>query len=74
MSVSGFGKLAGKAAGAVGEVIGTGTYPESEYALAAYVFDRIVQAERDTAERNRDYYLDLMRACLAAVRGVGPDG
>ena len=72
MSVSGLGKLAGKAAGraaeTVGGLVGTAAYPETEYALAAYLFERIAQAERDTEDRSRDYYLDLMRACLEVVR------
>ena len=72
MSVSGLGKLAGKAAGkaaeTVGDFIGTATYPETEYALAAYLFERIAQAEKQDAARDRAYYLDLMRTCLAAVR------
>ena len=75
MSVSGLGKLAGKAAGkaaeTVGDFIGTATYPETEYALAAYLFERIAQAERDTADRSREYYLELMRSCLEVVRKPG---
>jgi len=72
MSMSGLGKLAGRAAGkaaaSVGELVGTAVYPETEYALAAYLFERIAQAERESADRNRDYYLSLMRACLEVAR------
>jgi len=67
-----FGKLTAKAAGvaadAVGEVLGEGNYPESEYGLAAYLFERIAQAERGEEERTRAYYVALMRECLEAVR------
>ena len=45
MAVSGIGKMAAKAtgtaAGALGELMGQGAYPESEYGLAAYLFARI---------------------------------
>ena len=72
MSVSGLGKLAGKAAGkaaeTVGDLIGTASYPDTEYGLAAYLFERIAQAERDSGDQGREYYLDLMRSCLEAVR------
>ena len=75
MSVSGLGRLAGKAAGraaeTVGDLMGTAAYPETEYALAAYLFERIAQAERDTADRSRDYYLELMKSCLEVVRKPG---
>ena len=51
MAVSGIGRMtaraAGSAAGVLGELIGSGAYPETEYALAAYLFERIVQAEKD---------------------------
>ena len=80
MAVSGIGKMAAKAtnvaAGAVGGIIGTGVYPESEYALAAHLYDRIVAAERQQAEdagaetrQDRAYHLELMVACLATIRG-----
>jgi hypothetical protein len=66
------GKFAGKAAGvaadAVGGVLGAGTYPETEYGLAAYLFERIASKERDQDENDRAYYLDLIGECLAAVR------
>ncbi len=72
MAVSGIGKMtaraAGKASGALGELIGTGVYPETEYALAAYLFERVSQAEKDSAERDRAYHLELMRQCLDTVR------
>lgn len=81
MAVSGIGKMAARAtnvaAGAVGDIMGTGAYPESEYALAAHLYDRIVAAERDAAEaagapapRDRAYHLELMAACLATARGT----
>ena len=42
MAVSGIGKMtakaAGSAAGKLGELIGSGVYPETEYALAAYLY------------------------------------
>jgi len=72
MAVSGIGKMAGKAAGSaagvLGELIGSGAYPESEYGLAAYLFERIAQSEKETAAKDRQYYLDLMAACLGTVR------
>ena len=66
-------RAAGVAADAVGSVLGAGIYPESEYALAAYLFERIAQSERSTGERDagtrdRAYYLDLMRQCLEVAR------
>ena len=61
-------KAAGRAAETLSDVIGTQAYPESEYALAAYLFDRILQAERDDADRSRAYYIDLMQVCLETVR------
>ncbi len=73
MAVSGIGKMtakaAGSAAGALGELIGGGAYPETEYALAAYLFERILQAEKAEAQKDRRYYMELMTACLEAVRG-----
>ncbi len=66
------GKFAGKAAGvaadAVGGVLGTSAYPESEYGLAAFLFDRIASKERDQDGKDRAYCLDLMGECLATVR------
>ena len=66
------GKIAGRAANlaadTVGELVGSSPYPETEYGLAAYLFERIAQAEKQDAPRDRAYYLELMRTCLAAVR------
>lgn len=74
MAVSGIGKMAaratGSAAGVLGELIGSGAYPETEYGLAAYLFERIAQSEKETAVKDRQYYLDLMAACLKTVRGA----
>lgn len=65
-------KIAGKAANlateTVGEIMGSGIYPETDQALAAYLFERIAQAEKDQAARDRDYYLELMGRCLETVR------
>ena len=75
MSLSGIGKItarAAEAAGAVGSVVSGTIYPESEYALAAYLFDRIAQAEKEQAERSRAYYLELMATCLETARGGKP--
>ncbi len=70
MAVSGIGRMtakaAGSAAGALGELIRSGAYPETEYALAAYLFERILQVEK--ADRDRGYYMELMAACLETVR------
>ena len=67
-----FGKFTAKAAGvaadAVGEVLGESSYPESEYGLAAFLFERVAQAERGEENRDREYYLSLMRECLSVVR------
>lgn len=75
MAVSGIGKMtakaAGSAAGALGELIGSGAYPETEYGLAAYLFERILQVEKAGAEKDRDYYMELMAACLETVRRGG---
>ncbi len=66
------GKIAARAANvasdAVGEFMGGGAFPETEYGLAAYLFDRIAQAEKNEVTRDRAYYLELMRSCLAATR------
>ena len=70
MSVSGIGKLTARAAGAVGDVIGDRTYPETEYGLAAYLYEQIRQAEQDEADQDRDYHLRLMQSCLAIIRGA----
>ena len=74
MAVSGIGKMAaratGTAAGALGELIGSGAYPESEYGLAAYLFERIAHSEKETAAKDRQYYLELMATCLKTVRGT----
>ena len=67
------GRAAGVAAGAVGEVFDGGGYPETEYGLAALLFTRIVSSERDKDGKDRAYYLDLMRACLQAVRPAQAD-
>ncbi len=67
MSVSGLGRLAGKAAETVGDFIGTASYPKTEYALAADLFERSAQAERETSDRTRDYFQELMRSSLDAV-------
>ena len=73
MAVSGIGRMtaraAGSAAGVLGELIGSGAYPETEYALAAYLFERIVQAEKDQGAKDRAYYRALMSECLETVRG-----
>ena len=73
MAVSGIGRMtaraAGSAAGVLGELIGSGAYPETEYALAAYLFERIVQAEKDKGAKDRAYYRALMAECLETVRG-----
>lgn len=78
MAVSGIGKMAGRAAGSaaglLGELIGSGAYPESEYGLASYLFERIALAEKDSGPKDRAYYLELMAACLATVRPPGPGG
>jgi hypothetical protein len=66
------GKFAGKAAGvaadAVGGVLGPGTYPETEYGLAAFLFDRIASKERDQDDKDRAYCFTLMGECLKVVR------
>lgn len=61
-------RAAGAAADAVGEVLGSDTYPETEYGLAAFLFQHVVQSERGSEARTRDYYLQLMSECLATVR------
>lgn len=43
-------------------------YPESKYALAAWLFDRIDLKTVDKDGKDRGYYLDLMRGCLAVAR------
>ena len=69
MSIGKFtAKAAGVAADAVGEVLGESVYPETQYGLAAFLFERIAVSERDAANRDRDYYFELMQACMRAVR------
>ena len=65
-------RAAGAAADAVGEVLGSETYPQTEYGLAAMLFQYIVQSERGTEERNRAYYRQLMSECLETVRDEKP--
>ena len=66
------GRIAGRAAGmavdTVGDLMGDAGYPESQYGLAAFLFERIVQVEKNAVERDRAYYKQLMRECLAVVR------
>ena len=73
------GKIAGRAAGMAVDTVGdlmSGTgYPESEYGLAAFLFDRIAQVEKQDVQRDRAYYHQLMQECLATVRnGQAPAG
>jgi len=72
MAIGGIGRVGAKAAetavGMVQEMIGSGVYPANDHALAAYLFERIAQAEKETAPKDRQYYLDLMDSCLATVR------
>ena len=63
-------KAAGTAAGAVGDMMGSGTYPESEYGLAVHLFEKICGAERDLADRDRGYYMQLMYECVRTVRAA----
>lgn len=72
MAIGGIGRVGAKAAGAasglVGELMGAGVYPANDYALAAYLFERIAQAEKDGGKKDRAYYLELMTVCLATVQ------
>ena len=72
MAIGGIGKVGARAAeaatGLVGELMEAGAYPSNEHALAAYLFERIAQAEKENSHKDRDYYLELMRTCLATVR------
>lgn len=72
MAIGGIGRVGAKAAetavGMVQEMIGSGVYPGNDHALAAYLFERIAQAEKETAPKDRQYYLELMARCLATVR------
>lgn len=72
MAIGGIGKVGARAAeaatGLVGELMGAGVYPSNEHALAAYLFERIAQAEKEVGTKDRAYYLQLMTVCLATVR------
>ena len=71
------GKVAGAAADAVGGIMSTGTYPETKYGLAAVLFERILQSEKESSEQVRDraYYLTLMRQCLEVTsEAYKPEG
>ena len=72
------GKVAGRAAdmaaGAVGGMMSTDPYPETRYGLAAYLFQQIVQAEKELPGRDRAYYLDLMRQCLEVAGELDEPG
>ena len=76
MAIGGFGggigrvgaKAAETAVGLVQDFVGNGVFPANEYALAAYLFERIAQAEKETAPKDRQYYLDLMTVCLETAR------
>lgn len=65
-------KAAGVAAGAVGDIVGVGpgVLPESEYALAAYLFEKIISAEKGKEERDRSYYTQLMYECVRTIRAA----
>lgn len=63
-------KAASVAAGAVGDLVGDGTYPETEYGLAAYLFDRIAHVEKNKKGRDRDYYTQLMYECVRTIRAA----
>ena len=68
----GIGRVGAKAAetavGMVQDLAGSGVYPANDYALAAYLFERIAQAEKEAATLDRQYYLELMAVCLKTVR------
>lgn len=64
-------RAASVAAGAMGDIVGTGTYPETESALAAYLFDRICAVEKSRKDRDRAYYTQLMYECVRTVRAAG---
>lgn len=72
----GIGRVGARAAetavGLVQDLTGSGVYPANDQALAAYLFERIAQAEKETATQDRDYYLELMARCLATVREARP--
>ncbi len=78
MAIGGIGRVGAKAAeaaaGMVGDLMGAGVYPTNEHALAAYLFERIAQAEKDSGPKDRAYYLQLMTVCLATVRDPNPGG
>jgi len=75
MAIGGIGKVGAKAAeaaaGMVGDLMNSGVYPSNEHALAAYLFERIAQAEKESGPKDRNYYLQLMTICLATVRDPG---
>ena len=65
--------LTSRATDAVGSVVNEVTglrkiHPESEHALAAWLFERIDENTGDKGGKDRAYYLELMRDCLAVVR------
>ena len=68
----GIGRVGAKAAetavGLVQDMVGSGVYPGNDHALAAYLFERVAQAEKETATPDRQYYLELMAVCLKTVR------
>ena len=70
----GIGRMGAKAAESavslVQDLTGSGVYPTNDYALAAYLFERIAQAEKETVAQDRQYYLTLMAQCLQTVRDV----
>ena len=78
MAIGGIGRVGAKAAeaaaGMVGDLMSSGVYPSNEHALAAYLFERIAQAEKDSGPKDRAYYLQLMTVCLTTVREAGPEG
>ena len=78
MAIGGIGKVGAKAAeaaaGMVGDLMNSGVYPSNEHALAAYLFERIAQAEKDDGPKDRTYYLQLMTVCLATIRDPDSGG
>lgn len=63
-------KAASAAAGAVGDLMGGSGYPDSEYALAAHLFEKICGVEKNAKDRDRGYYMQLMYECVRTVRAA----
>lgn len=64
------GKAAARTADSVRDINGSAAYPETEFGLAAYLFESIAGAEKGRKDRDRSYYVQLMYECVRTVQAA----